>query len=83
VVVCDLCGARPPHPDEPGAVEPGAAEPGAAELGAFADQPTEAAGVLPLTWVTSVENGRPKVYCDRCAREHLRSIESKLDSEWW
>jgi len=38
---------------------------------------------MPLTWVTSIENGRPKVYCDRCAREHLRSIESKLDSEWW
>lgn len=38
---------------------------------------------LPLTWVTSVENGRPRVYCDRCARENLRGIEGKLDSEWW
>jgi hypothetical protein len=38
---------------------------------------------LPLTWVTSVENGRTRVYCDRCARDHLRSIESKLHSEWW
>jgi hypothetical protein len=38
---------------------------------------------IPLTWVTSVENGRQRVYCDRCAREHLRSIESKLDAEWW
>jgi len=36
-----------------------------------------------LTWVTSVENGRDKVYCDTCSREHLRAIESKLDSEWW
>jgi hypothetical protein len=38
---------------------------------------------LPLTWVTSLENGKPKTYCERCAREHLRSIEGKLDSEWW
>jgi hypothetical protein len=36
-----------------------------------------------LTWVTSVENGRRRTYCDVCAREHLRSIEGKLDSEWW
>ena len=36
-----------------------------------------------LTWVTSVENGRQRVYCDTCAREHLRAIEGKLDSEWW
>jgi hypothetical protein len=38
---------------------------------------------LPLTWATSVENGKAKTYCERCAREHVRSIESKLDSEWW
>jgi hypothetical protein len=38
---------------------------------------------LPLTWVTSVENGQRLVYCDRCAREHVRSIESKLDNAWW
>jgi hypothetical protein len=40
-------------------------------------------GDLPLTWATSVENGRELVYCDRCARENLRSIEGKLDSAWW
>lgn len=38
---------------------------------------------LPLTWVTSMENGRRLVYCDRCARENVRSIESKLDGAWW
>jgi hypothetical protein len=38
---------------------------------------------LPLTWVTSLENGRNLVYCDRCARENVRSIEGKLDSAWW
>lgn len=40
-------------------------------------------GDLPLTWATSVESGRELVYCDRCARENLRSIEGKLDSAWW
>ena len=43
----------------------------------------EAEGAETLTWVTSVENGRRRTYCDVCSREHLRSIEGKLDSEWW
>ena len=38
---------------------------------------------LPLTWTTAVENGRSRVFCTSCSREHLRAIESKLDSEWW
>jgi len=37
----------------------------------------------PLTWTTAVENGRSKAFCDRCSREHLRAMESKLNSEWW
>jgi hypothetical protein len=36
-----------------------------------------------MTWVTSVERGRTRLYCDTCSREHLRAIEGKLDSEWW
>ena len=36
-----------------------------------------------LTWTTSVENGRRRAYCEACSRDHLRSIEGKLDSEWW
>jgi len=38
---------------------------------------------LPLTWTTAVENGRDRVFCTACSREHLRAIEGKLDSEWW
>ncbi len=38
---------------------------------------------LPLTWSTAVENGRSRVFCETCSREHLRAIEGKLDSEWW
>jgi hypothetical protein len=30
-----------------------------------------------------VENGRRKLFCERCSREHLRAIEGKLDSEFW
>jgi hypothetical protein len=41
------------------------------------------AGGPPLTWVSSVERGGLRWYCDACAREHLRSIEGKLDAEWW
>jgi hypothetical protein len=36
-----------------------------------------------LTWTMAVENGRRRVFCDRCSREHLRSMEGKLDSEFW
>lgn len=36
-----------------------------------------------LTWTTSVENGRRRVFCDECSSSHLRSIEGKLDSDWW
>ena len=62
------------------------AEPDAASLGGvktcdFCGR--EAEGAETLTWVTSVENGRRRTYCDACSREHLRSIEGKLDSEWW
>jgi hypothetical protein len=42
------------------------------------------AAAMPLTWTTSTErDGRLRRYCEACAREHLRSIEGRLDSEWW
>lgn len=37
----------------------------------------------PMTWTRAVELGRARYFCDRCSREHLRAMESKLDSEWW
>ena len=42
-----------------------------------------AATARPITWSASVENGRRVWTCERCAREHVRSIEAKLDSAWW
>lgn len=40
-------------------------------------------GQPPLTWTSALENGRWRYFCERCSRENLRAIESKLDSEWW
>ncbi|WP_188111302.1 hypothetical protein [Nocardioides antri] len=38
---------------------------------------------VPLTWSTSVERGRTRRYCETCSRENLRSMEGKLDSDYW
>lgn len=43
----------------------------------------EQSGLAALSWVHSHERGRDLVYCPTCARENLRSIESKLDAEFW
>jgi hypothetical protein len=38
----------------------------------------------PLTWMRDVDARRgPVWYCERCARENLRAIESRLEQEWW
>ena len=37
----------------------------------------------PLTWSAGLEGDRRTWLCDRCAREHARSIEAKLDQDWW
>jgi hypothetical protein len=36
-----------------------------------------------LTWSRAKEDNREVWTCERCSREHLRSIEGKLDSTWW
>lgn len=37
-----------------------------------------------LTWMSERDPRRGLVwYCDRCARSHLRSIEAKLEQEYW
>jgi hypothetical protein len=37
----------------------------------------------PLGWVLDAERGRRRWTCPVCARDHVRAIEAKLDSEWW
>jgi hypothetical protein len=39
--------------------------------------------VARLTWALGMEGGRQVWTCDECSRLHLRSIEGKLDSQWW
>lgn len=51
--------------------------------GATSSDKDAADDTVPYTWVTSVENGKTSRYCDTCAREHVRAMESKLDSAWW
>ena len=43
----------------------------------------DSAGLARLTWTRGTENGREVWTCDACSRQHLRSIEGKLDSSWW
>ena len=69
MVVCDFCGTPAPATSSTDA--------------ANGDDSSRTSGEVPFTWITSVENGKRRVYCERCSRDHLRSIESKLDSEWW
>jgi hypothetical protein len=42
-----------------------------------------AGNALPVTWSAAIEDGARVWTCERCAREHLRGIEAKLDSTWW
>lgn len=40
-------------------------------------------GQAPLGWSCGVERGRRQWLCSTCARENVRSIEGKLDTDWW
>ncbi len=44
---------------------------------------TDDSDVPPLTWSLSLERGRSMRYCDGCTRDHLRSMEGKLDQSFW
>jgi hypothetical protein len=47
-----------------------------------ADEPVTDAGT-PWTWSVARDENAETVLCPHCAREHARSIEAKLDEEWW
>jgi hypothetical protein len=40
-------------------------------------------GTARLTWSRDLSEQAVRWTCDRCSREHVRSIEGKLDPEWW
>ena len=42
-----------------------------------------AADGAPLDWSTSTGRTGTRLLCEGCTREHLRSLEAKLDEAWW
>ncbi|MCQ1581764.1 hypothetical protein [Streptomyces parvus] len=73
---------RPERPEQSG--KPGQPEPPAAGSVVCARCGTAAeGGTVPVTWLSSVEDGRRLHFCEGCARLHIRAIESRLDSLWW
>jgi hypothetical protein len=44
-------------------------------------------GDPPITWcadiVETMEGHRTRWVCDTCTRKYVRSMEAKLDQEWW
>lgn len=46
-----------------------------------AQAPSKAVAVL--TWSKGRERGRSTWTCERCSRDNVRAIESKLDPAWW
>ncbi len=38
---------------------------------------------MPLTWSSVARDGAIDVLCADCTRDNVRSIEGKLDEEWW
>jgi hypothetical protein len=43
----------------------------------------EQRALTALAWVHSVERGQELDYCPACSRKNLRSIEGKLDVDFW
>lgn len=37
----------------------------------------------PITWSVATGSRGVTRTCDTCTRENVRSIEGKLDEEWW
>ena len=43
----------------------------------------EQSGMRALAWVAATEAGRDVRFCPQCARDNLRAIEGKRDSDFW
>ena len=39
--------------------------------------------VALLGWVCSNDVGEARTYCPQCSRDHVRSMEAKIDEEYW
>jgi hypothetical protein len=51
------------------------------QCGAVADGTSD--DDVPLGWTVEVTNGAVTIVCPACTRSNVRSIEAKLDREWW
>jgi rubredoxin len=49
--------------------------------GRVADPAAE--GDPPLAWSTELIDAGTRWICPACTRDHVRSIEAKLDQAWW
>ncbi|WP_375481803.1 hypothetical protein [uncultured Jatrophihabitans sp.] len=69
-VGADVCGGTPPS---------------CSLCGSVADPRTD--GDPPLGWsadmIETSEGTRPRWVCPTCTRRFVRSIEAKLDQQWW
>jgi len=36
-----------------------------------------------MTWSVQTSERGLQALCERCTRDNVRSIEAKLDAEWW
>ncbi|MEO6821394.1 MAG: hypothetical protein ABI468_02520 [Candidatus Nanopelagicales bacterium] len=36
-----------------------------------------------LGWACSNDAGEARTYCPQCSRDHVRSMEAKIDEEYW
>jgi hypothetical protein len=55
---------------------------GACQLCGRESNPAED-GDAPLTWVMDRSGDRVSWTCPRCAVDNVRSMEAKLEPEWW
>jgi hypothetical protein len=47
------------------------------------DAPATAAGTVPLGWSLEKCGDRILAICPECTRNAVRSIEARLDQQWW
>lgn len=57
-----------------------ATDPNCARCGATAPAP---GGGLPEGWSMGTSERGQQYLCAACTRENVRSIEARLDEEWW
>ena len=72
------------EPDDPADADADAHETVTRSCATCGTQASAPGGGLPVGWAVGADGrGRTTFTCLDCSRRHLRSIEGKLDPEWW